>query len=438
VIVFATTCRNREQHLKQTLPKNLADNAKFPDCKFILVDYNSEYDLQQYIATYHVEDILSGRLVFYSFPSAKNFKMAHAKNLAHRCALLENPDVICNLDGDNYTGEYFAEYLAEQFEEKNIFMWTRVKRDDGGRWPQGCNGRIAVTAGDFLKVGGYDEKYEAWGPDDRDFNARLCLLELEPREIAEQFIAAVSHNNKMRFKDYPHVQGAAYIKKFAEPTSPIAGFGNFGCGTVYRNFSDEPIELCPLPTRIFGIGMHKTGTTSLHHAFEILGYDSAHWKSAHWAKAIWREMNALGYSRTLEKSYALCDLPIPLLYEQLDRAYPGSKFILTIRREDSWLASVERHWNPECNPFRSTWDTDPFSHRIHQIIYGRKDFDAATFLARYRRHNEEVKKYFADRPEDLLILDMDYGAGWPELCEFLGKPIPNVPYPHKFRLRAGK
>jgi hypothetical protein len=33
---------------------------------------------------------------------------------------------------------------------------------------------------------------------------------------------------------------------------------------------------------------------------------------------------------------------------------------------------------------------------------------------------------------------VDYGAGWPELCEFLGKPIPNVPYPHKFRLRAGK
>lgn len=199
------------------------------------------------------------------------------------------------------------------------------------------------------------------------------------------------------------------------------------------------IDLGPLPTRIFGIGMHKTATTSLHHALEILGYDSAHWKSAHWAKAIWREMNNLGYSPTLEKNYALCDLPIPLLYKQLDRAYPGSKFILTVRREDLWIETVRKHWDPAFNPFRQTWDADPFTNRIHSILYGRPDFDRETMLARYRKHNNDVVTYFADRPDDFLCMDMDWGwplstgtGPWYLLCPFLGAPIPDVPYPKAF------
>jgi hypothetical protein len=41
-----------------------------------------------------------------------------------------------------------------------------------------------------------------------------------------------------------------------------------------------------------------------------------------------------------------------------------------------------------------------------------------------------VVKYFINRPDDLLVMKMDNGAGWWELCNFLGKPIPNnVPYP---------
>jgi hypothetical protein len=437
MIAFVTTCRNREQHLRQTLPKNLADNASYPDCKFIVVDYGSEYDIERYIITEHAADLVSGRLVFYSFKADK-FRMAHAKNLAHRLGMLEGADILLNIDADNFTGPGFAEYVAEQFrQEENVFLWTRVRPLDGSsRLPRGCSGRIAVRANDFLKVGGYDEKYDTWGPDDKDFNARLRMLGLEGLEIDPRFIGVILHNDKMRFKEYRHAQDCDSGDFAVSPDCPIANFGNFGCGTVWRNFGCEPIELLPLPSRIFGIGMHKTGTTSLHHAFEILGYESAHWKSAHWAKAIWREMNTSGSSRTLEKSYALCDLPIPLLYEQLDVAYPGSKFILTLRREDSWIETVRKHWDHKFNKFRKNWGNDPFTDRIHSVLYGRPDFHAPTMLKRYRRHNREVLKYFKGRPDDLLVMDLDCGAGWPELCAFLGKPLPRGPYPHKFKSRA--
>jgi hypothetical protein len=141
-------------------------------------------------------------------------------------------------------------------------------------------------------------------------------------------------------------------------------------------------------------------------------------------------MNNTGKSPTMERSYALTDLPFPLMYDRLDKAYPGSKFILTVRKDEEWIQSVERHWKPEFNSFRDQWDSDPFTHIIHERLYGRTTFDREVFLARYRKHNAEVLEYFKDRPSDLLV--MPTGSGWLPLCTFLGQAVPEVEYPRMY------
>jgi hypothetical protein len=291
---------------------------------------------------------------------------------------------------------------------------------------------LVCTRHQFLNAGGYDEKFSEWSHDDKDFNMRLRRLGYNGVQIHPRYLDAVRHTDKMRFKEYPH----RLVESYDEPMdwlmssdTTIVNYGNIGCGTVYRNFGQDSIELKPLPTRIFGIGMHKTATTSLHLAMKLLNFDSAHWRSAHWAKAIWLEMQQWGRSNTLERSYHLCDLPIPILFRELDKAYPGSKFILTTLAEATWVKAAEVHWSSK-NRFRAAWDTDPFSHQIHQAIYGQRNFDREVFLARYRRHNQEVLEYFQDRSQDLLQMNMSAGAGWPELCKFVGRPVPDVPYPH--------
>jgi hypothetical protein len=370
--------------------------------------------------------------------------------MAHRCGMLEGADILVNLDADGFTGPDFATYLADHFSSKHIFMqamWNRwVERDGVKEWltedcrgnfvepvPKGCNGRVAISTNAFLKSGGYDEKYNTWGPDDKDLNIRLRRLGYQQRLIDRKHLETILHNDKVRFREYPQVagqKGNEFQITIHDSKDTIANWGCFGCGVVYRNFSPDPIKLGPLPTRIFGIGMHKTATTSLHMALKFLGLDSAHWTSAHWAKAIWREMNNDGVSPTLEQHYALCDLPISMLYRKLDAAYPGSKFIFTMTSEEAWVKAAERHWDPMYNHHRQAWDTDPFTHRVHEVLYGRTDFDRETFLKRYRHHNRDVLTYFTRRPEDLLVMKMSEGAGWKELCGFLGMPIPNHPYPH--------
>jgi hypothetical protein len=440
-VVFCVTCKGRLQHLARTLPRNLEDN---PGARFVVLDYACPDDLTTYFQNAHWLDIGAGQLIVYQFPEAGSFKMAHAKNVAHRLGALEGGEILVNLDADNFTGPGFADYLVEQFRENpNSFMWSKMVKDGDGRLPRGISGRIAVTRDAFLIAGGYDEQFNTWSPDDKDFNLRLQRLGYEAREIDGKYLDAIRHNDKMRFHAYPESKnsgvnedGQGDFDAVHESDNTVANFGHFGLAKVFRNFSPHAFRLDPIPTRIFGIGLHKTATTSLHAALKILGFDSAHWKNAHWAKAIWEEMRSGFRSLTVEKHYALVDLPIPLLFKELDQAYPGSKFILTVRSEGKWIRSVRSHWDPERNRFRTAWNTDPFTHRIHKELYGQKGFDEAVFLDRYRRHSREVLDYFAYRPADLLVMNMDAGAGWPELCGFLGKPVPGIPYPVEFETRG--
>jgi hypothetical protein len=425
-VAFCTTCKGRTQHIEETLPANLRDNAK---ARFVLVNYNSPDHLDDFVRKNHMADVESGRLSVYRFTEPGPFRMAHAKNLSHRLAILEGADALVNVDADNFAGPDFDAYVLRRLEayEGDAFLWANMRK---GEMKRGISGRIAVTTHAFLEVGGYDEVFAAWGPDDKDFNFRLRRLGFRPLEIDEKYLDAINHNDKTRFREYPDVKYAT--EDFLLPGRGhirVANAGDFGCGVVYKNFGREPMELLPLPTRIFGIGMHKTATTSLGHALEELGCDVGHWKNAHWAKAIWEEMKAQGCSRTLERSYALCDLPIPLLFRELDAAYPGSKFILTTRDEDGWIESVRTHWSDK-NPYRSQWDTDPFTNKIHRELYGGVKFNEPVMRERFRRHNAEVLEYFKDRPRDLLVMNMSKGAGWYELCGFLRKPLPDVPYPH--------
>jgi Sulfotransferase domain/N-terminal domain of galactosyltransferase len=436
-IVFCTTVKNRAQHLCETLPQNLADN---PKSKFVVLDYNTDDNLFEYVFTEHMGDIESGRLVVYSCLTEPKFRMAHAKNMAHRLGIREGGDILVNQDADNLTGPGFEDFITEAFgRSRDIFLWANVTHGvhlkSGTRVVRGLSGRLVVTKQAFFKTGGYDEKFNGWSPDDKDFNLRLRMLGYEAVEIEAPYLLGVPHNEKIRFKEYPHLQDASedYFAAVNKVTvdRAIVNRGDFGCGTVYRNGDfTRPIHLDRLPTKIFGIGMHKTATTSLHHALEILGYESWHWTSAHAAKAIWQQMNNEGYSSILDRYHAACDLPIPRLYRQLDDAYPGSKFILTLRDEQSWLDAVRRHFDPDKNPWRRGWDDDPFSNRIHELIYRRTDFDADVFLARYRRHNQEVRDYFRHRPEDLFVMHMKHNPGWADLCGFLNISVPDVPYPH--------
>jgi hypothetical protein len=61
--------------------------------------------------------------------------------------------------------------------------------------------------------------------------------------------------------------------------------------------------------------------------------------------------------------------------------------------------------------------------------------DLDTWTEEYRRHEAVVRAYFAKRPGDLLVF-RPTDAEWEPLCSFLGRPVPEEPFPWENRDRA--
>ena len=170
-------------------------------------------------------------------------------------------------------------------------------------------------------------------------------------------------------------------------------------------------------SKVFCIGFHKTGTTSLAVALKQLGYRVT---GPNGVNDPYIEKNVLSMAYDLVEQFdAFQDNPWPIIYRELDTRYPGSKFILTLRDSESWIKSQVRHFGRRETAMRK-W--------IYGI--GCPEGNEEIYIRRFKNHNREVLSHFRNRPQDFLVMNLAKGDGWDKLCPFLGDRIPNVPFPH--------
>lgn len=255
-VVFCSTCMNRVEHVKQTLPRNLADNEDYEHAAFVLLDYGDRQGLGEWVRSSFEPELRNGRLIYFRNPAPRHFHMAHAKNMAHRCGMLEDADVLVNLDADNFTTKGFAAYLNESFAvHSGIFMRSKTGAGHGKR---GLGGRIALRTEDYREVGGYDEVFDKWGPDDRDFALRVARLGRKQVDIDIAYLDRIAHSDELRVENYDGSVTSRDISRYMiekDQRDPLAGRENIlrtnmkngychaGGGTVYRNFDPEPIRI---------------------------------------------------------------------------------------------------------------------------------------------------------------------------------------------------
>jgi hypothetical protein len=176
-------------------------------------------------------------------------------------------------------------------------------------------------------------------------------------------------------------------------------------------------------SKVFGIGAARTGTSSLGRALVLLGFRHTSWDPQLWDSFERKDHEAIFAVGERFDSFEDGPWNGRDFYRALDRRFPGSKFVLTVRDPDSWSRSHERHFSAD--------GARKIVERYRIADYAsRRDELLRDYLAR----NEEVRSYFADRPDDLLVLDVVGGQGWGRLCPFLGLKAPTRPFPH---LNAG-
>jgi len=188
--------------------------------------------------------------------------------------------------------------------------------------------------------------------------------------------------------------------------------------------------------KIFGIGLPKTGTLSLHTALSQLGFRSRHnpWP---YHKQIIQTGNLIWEGPPLVKGTEGPDDWDALVhfgmwtFPELDRTYPGSRFIYNTRGPDAWLKSCKRWWWRMCSVYN---DADTLLHNIS--IFGIATYNEDIFRRVYYRHRDEVFNYFSlddsagiQTREKILVLPIEATGKHKALAEFLGLPAPTIPYP---------
>lgn len=173
--------------------------------------------------------------------------------------------------------------------------------------------------------------------------------------------------------------------------------------------------------KIFGIGLSKTGTSSLAQALTLLGYKTRDYPGlSHYSTG---DLSSIDPA-LLEEFDALTDTPIPSFFRELDARFPDAKFILTLRDREGWLNSCKKQFTQKLA------DKQNEAHnRLFMDLYDSTVFDEEKFSSGYDRFVQSVHDHFKDRPGKLLTMNVVAGDGWEKLCPFLGKPLPDLPFP---------
>lgn len=202
------------------------------------------------------------------------------------------------------------------------------------------------------------------------------------------------------------------------------------------------------PMEVLALVLGRTGTASLRMALKELGYNDTYhmmnasvenppdclcWMDAFAAK--FEGKSGLGrqeWDALLGDCMAVCDWPAVAFAEELIQIYPDAKDILTTRDIDSWHASVMNpvNWranDPELKALSKVdWAAGLYYHMLRNFwdyfFYG--DFEKYG-KQRYEEYYKQIREIVL--PENLL--EYKISSGWHPLCQYLGKPIPDIPFP---------
>jgi hypothetical protein len=203
--------------------------------------------------------------------------------------------------------------------------------------------------------------------------------------------------------------------------------------------------------KVFVIGANKTGTTTLAAALKSFGYhlgDQVVAEVLHHRHSLDGDVGPI--VRYCRSANAFQDVPFsaPGTYEVLDRAFPGSRFVLTVRSTpEEWYESYTRFFArvlgtgdrlPTADELRERPHPSPGFYLGLVTLMGTTEaepFDRATCIDHYTRHNAAVRAYFEHRPGDLLELNVAQPDALDRLSTFLGKTSPLDALPHLNRSR---
>jgi hypothetical protein len=196
--------------------------------------------------------------------------------------------------------------------------------------------------------------------------------------------------------------------------------------------------MATMSLRVVGAGLGRTGTHSLKLALErLLGGRCYHMSelierpgdTRAWHAGIRGER--VDWASLLEGFTATVDWPACAFWWELHAANPGSIVLLSVRESPAaWWDSMEKTIVSTLSQPVPSEDAEWVRRRamtldlMNSFTPGWRERDAA--IAAYEAHNAEVRRTV---PNGQLV-EWRPGDGWGPLCDMLGVPAPDEPFPH--------
>ena len=185
--------------------------------------------------------------------------------------------------------------------------------------------------------------------------------------------------------------------------------------------------------KVVGAGVGRTGTHSLkialeqllggtcHHMIEVLGHPE---EVPIWIDAI--DGRPVDWAALMKDYTAQVDWPGCSFWPELAAANPDALVILSVRDPDQWFTSCS---NTIFGGLKLMMEQgDEWMTAMMRLLAQRFDDrveDRDAMVAAFHLHNEEVR---AGIPKERL-LEWTAADGWGPICDRLGLPVPDVPFP---------
>jgi hypothetical protein len=201
--------------------------------------------------------------------------------------------------------------------------------------------------------------------------------------------------------------------------------------------------------KLLGVGFGRTGTMSLKGALEELGYPTFHMIDlimgenrdrdlTYWIKIANRE--PVDWNEVFENYEATVDWPACSRWEELIEAFPDAAVLLNYRDFDGFyrscentiLAVKEAAMAGELKEDANREGPSPELWGVIEKLIWQGDFqgnfkDKEWARQMYWNRIETIKSTVD--PDRLIVWELGVD-GWEPICEKLGVPVPDHPFPH--------
>ena len=179
--------------------------------------------------------------------------------------------------------------------------------------------------------------------------------------------------------------------------------------------------------KVFGVGLSRTGTSSLASFFASMGLKVIHFDkdlTAHLPRAA---NTSFEWRCVYDGFDAVFDLPTAFYYRELLAVYPQALFVSSYRSPDKWYASFANYLRVTSDGVYMGAGLPIFGRLLHKEVYGSEEPNRDLWIERYEAHYTDVKTTIPD--DKLLHLDVDNWQTQPpagQICTFLTRSVGGV------------